>query len=120
MPLPALIAAAQEIEIKGVFRRHARVRLKKSRGCACSDPGVYPHQPPKLLRQSCRSDLMSHLVDRRDYCREQIVKLISAVWLAEIVSALTIPWIPAEARRGGIRRRSKGAARVDANFLTNF
>jgi hypothetical protein len=63
---------------------------------------------------------MSHLVDRRDYCREQIVKLISAVWLAEIVSALTIPCIPAEGRRGGIRRRSKGAARVDANFLTNF
>jgi hypothetical protein len=31
MPLPALIAAAQEIEIKGVFRRLARVRLKKSR-----------------------------------------------------------------------------------------
>ena len=63
---------------------------------------------------------MSHLVDRRDYCREQIVKLISAVWLAEIVSALTIPWIPAEARRGGIRRRSKGAARVDARFFDEF
>ena len=35
MPLPALIAAAQEIEIKGVFRRFARVRararLKNSR-----------------------------------------------------------------------------------------
>ena len=42
------------------------------------------------------------------------------LWLAEIVSALTIPCIPAEARRGGIHRRSKGAARVDANFLTNF
>ena len=50
---------------------------------------------------------MSHLVDRRDYCREQIVKLISAVWLAEIVSALTISCLPAEARRGGIRRRRR-------------
>ena len=28
MPLPALIAAAQEIEIKGVFRRLARVRAR--------------------------------------------------------------------------------------------
>jgi DNA-binding HxlR family transcriptional regulator len=37
MPLPALIAAAQEIEVKGVFwtpraRVRARARLKKSRG----------------------------------------------------------------------------------------
>jgi hypothetical protein len=28
MPLPALIAAAQEIEIKGVFRRFSRVRAR--------------------------------------------------------------------------------------------
>jgi hypothetical protein len=54
MLLPALIAAAQEIEIKGVFRRPARAcarKLKKSRrGCLAATQTRSDTSPSQAAR----------------------------------------------------------------------